>query len=426
MQNFRVNITKGLKKAKHRDGRITFHKRYLVHYNDPSTGKRVEHRFKTLKEAEAEQNALIRNWENLARRKNQPPTLKEAVEYWLKSRENVISSHAHHAYKQVAFDYILGPSFLGTSHQRRQYGMTGELPQDVQLIPMLGTQTRIDQITTSQIRTWYLKVLEITTPYVAKSAMKYLSSVFRLIEEDFELRLARMPSRPGPSYRRKKRTLLSEAQIKLILEEAQRDKKWGAYYAFLILTGVRPSEMLGMLWENLDLDKRRIYIHGTQDINGRLKEFTKTDAGMREVPMNTLLRDMLLEWRERYPRFEGKPDRVFPAQAHESGWGAKPMPNSDHGLTVNNFRNRVWYPLLKRLGLPQISLYAVRHMAISYLQAQGVEIGLVAKIAGHSSPQITLQYYTHAVREYEGVMDELNAAYGLEERTPTKEMEVQI
>ena len=70
--------------------------------------------------------------------------------------------------------------------------------------------------------------------------------------------------------------------------------------------------------------------------------------------------------------------------------------------------------MLKRLGLPQIPPYAARHMVISFLQAQGVEIGLVAKIAGHASPQITLQYYTHAIREHDGMMDELNAAYGLD------------
>ena len=49
----------------------------------------------------------------------------------------------------------------------------------------------------------------------------------------------------------------------------------------------------------------------------------------------------------------------------------------------------------KRLGIPRIAIYATRHMAISHLQSQGVEIGTVAKIAGHASPQVTLQYYTN-------------------------------
>ena len=81
---------------------------------------------------------------------------------------------------------------------------------------------------------------------------------------------------------------------------------------------------------------------------------------------------------------------------------------------------RVWYPLFERLKLPRVSIYAARHMALSHLQSKGVEIGLVAKLAGHSSPRITLQYYTHAVSEYDGVMDKLNEAYGLAEK-PSQE-----
>lgn len=100
--------------------------------------------------------------------------------------------------------------------------------------------------------------------------------------------------------------------------------------------------------------------------------------------------------------------------------------HKDGRLLLNNFRNRVWYPLLDRLELPRVSLYAARHMVISYLQAQGVEIGVVAKIAGHSSPQITLQYYTHAVQEYDDVMDKLDAAYALEDRSSIEASQVQI
>lgn len=96
-------------------------------------------------------------------------------------------------------------------------------------------------------------------------------------------------------YRRKKRELLSEDQVKLIFDEAQRDNKWGVYYLFPFLTGVRPSEMLGLTWKNVDLAKDRVYICMTQDLDGSLKKFTKTDAGMREIPLKALLRNILLE-----------------------------------------------------------------------------------------------------------------------------------
>lgn len=225
-----------------------------------------------------------------------------------------------------------------------------------------------------------------------------------------------MPSRPGPVHRRKTRKLLTEEQVRLVLEEAQRDKKWGVYYAFLFLTGVRPSEMLGLLWEDVDLNAGRVLICRTQYNDGTLKETPKTEAGVRQIPLNTNLLIMLREWKEHCPRLNGQLYRVFPAQGNEHGKGRSPKAESDGGILLSNFRNRIWYPLFDRLGLPRITMYAARHMVLSYLQAQGVEIGLVAKIAGHSSPQITLQYYTHAVSECEGMMDTLDEAYRLEDR----------
>ncbi len=414
MQNFRTNITKGKAKARHRDGRVTEHDRYFLHYNDPATGKRVQKRFKTRKEAEAAQNELIKKSDELARQIGETPTVQEAVDYWLKSKKGTVTNHTYKNYTQLARDWIVGPAFVGSQRDRRQYGMTGRKPPGVKFVAMFGPDVKVDEIKTAQIRMWFLQVRELSTPYVAKCAKKALSSIFRLIEEDFDIRLARMPTRAGPAYRRQQRQLLTEAQAKRVLEAAQRDRKWGVYYAFAFLTGTRPNEQLGLLWEDVDLVKGRVRIHRSQHPDGTLKPFTKTDAGMREIPLNSLLLEMLKDWRARCPRHKGKLHRVFPAQGSETNMGGPPGENSDGGLSLYNYRNRVWYPMLKRLGLPQIPPYAARHMAISFLQAQGVEIGLVAKIAGHANPQVTLQYYTHAIREHDGMMDKLNIAYGVQ------------
>lgn len=415
MQNIRTNITKGKVKARHRDGTISVHDRYLLHYKDPATGKRRVVRFKTRKEAEAAQNNLIRNAEELSRRHSTPPTLREAVEYWLRSKEGVVAAHTFSSYQQLARQWIIGPAYDCTPAERRQIGMTGKAPKHIAKVPMLGANRPIDEIRTAEIRMWILKVIELSTPYVAKCARKALSSMFRLIEEDFDVRLARMPSRAGVVHRRRQRQLLTEEQVRMVIAEARRDRKWGVYYAFALFTGTRPNEQLGLLWEDVDLQTGIVRIHRSQQQDGSLKPFTKTDAGMREIPLNRLLLDMLREWRERCPRLHGELHRVFPAQQHETFVGRRPKETSDGGLSLNNYRNRVWYPMLKRLGLPQIPPYAARHMVISFLQAQGVEVGMVAKIAGHANPQVTLSYYTHAVRSHEGMMDELTAAYGLVE-----------
>jgi integrase len=432
LQNFRANITKRHIKQKNREGKIFEYERYILHYNDPSTGKRRMERYDTRKDAEFAQNELIKNSDAMRRRKDgKTPTLREAVDHWLQSKKLSIQRGTHHAYTQVAYDFILGPAIKGTLYQKYRYALTKKLPEGIQRVDMLGGHRKIEEITTAEIRMWCQRVLSVSSTYNAKVAKKHLSSIFRLIEEDYEIRLARMPSRPGPTHRRKTRKLLTEAQMRLVLEEAQRDKKWGVYYAFLFLTGVRPSEMLGLLWENVDLNMGRILICRTQAYDGSLKDTPKTEAGVREIPLNSKLLAMLREWREVCPRHNGELRRVFPSQPNANGIGRKVAETSEGGMSLSNFRMRVWYPLFERLSLPQVSIYAARHMVLSYLQAQGVEIGLVAKIAGHSSPQVTLQYYTHAVRECAGLMDKLNTAYALDDKSviehiSAKETQVQI
>lgn len=421
-----TNITKRRVKQKNREGKVFEYDRYFLHYKDPATGKRRMHRFETRKAAEAARNDLIKNADAMKRRTSgKTPTLKEAVEYWLKSKKGVVSDTTYSSYVRMSRDYIIGPLLKGSADERRQFGMTGKLPKGVEYITMLGADTPIDKITTSQIRMWFLLVLDHSTSYVAKCAKRDLAAIFRLIEEDFEIRLARMPSRPGPPHRRSKRILLTQEQVQLVFQEALGDPKWGLYYAFPFLTGVRPSEMLGLLWRDIDFEGNRIRICRTQNYDGSLKPFTKTDAGMREIPINSLLKDMLLRWRERCPKSpQGELHRVFPSQGFEKLDGGSVLAGGP--LSIHNYRNRVWYPVFARLGLPQIGPYAARHMAISFLQAQGIEVGLVAKIAGHANPNVTLQYYTHAVREHDEVMDELSDAYGLKNASHDTESGVQV
>ncbi|WP_433962909.1 tyrosine-type recombinase/integrase [Roseitalea porphyridii] len=54
------------------------------------------------------------------------------------------------------------------------------------------------------------------------------------------------------------------------------------------------------------------------------------------------------------------------------------------------------------MDLPYITPHAARHVFVSALQAQGVEVGPVAKLAGHANPSVTLGHYTQAVRGGDG------------------------
>ena len=152
-------------------------------------------------------------------------------------------------------------------------------------------------------------------------------------------------------------------------------------------------------------------IRRIQERDGSLTEATKTEAGVRSIPMSSTLREMLLAWRLVCPRTDSNLYRVFPGPGRLQPW---PLPRKDGGgpLLYQNFRKRFWVPALKTLKLPYVTPHAARHSFISTLQAHGVEVGLVAKLAGHANATVTLGHYTQAVRGGEDAIARLDLAYG--------------
>ena len=126
--------------------------------------------------------------------------------------------------------------------------------------------------------------------------------------------------------------------------------------------------------------------------------------------MSATLREMLLDWRVRCPRLDGELHRVFPGPGRLQPW-PKPRLGGGTALLYQNFRKRYWSAAFRRLGLPYVTPHSARHSFISTLQAQGIEVGLVAKIAGHANPTVTLGHYTQAVRGGEAAIEALDRAY---------------
>ena len=81
----------------------------------------------------------------------------------------------------------------------------------------------------------------------------------------------------------------------MVIAASRHDEDKGVYVALPFLAGTRPSEQLGLMWEDVDFDGNVIRIRRAQMRDGSLSEVTKTAAGARSIPMSPLLREMLLE-----------------------------------------------------------------------------------------------------------------------------------
>jgi integrase len=228
-------------------------------------------------------------------------------------------------------------------------------------------------------------------------------------EEEYHIRAPVFP-RMGRGSGRARKSVLQPEQVATLLAAARADLEKGVYYAFPFLTGTRPSEQLALHWEDVDFEANLIRIRRMQEKSGEIFEMTKTEAGTREIPMMPMLRAMLLDWRVRCPRKDGELQRVFPSPGVLRAW---PQPRLGGGgpLIYNNFRARYWVPALKALGLPYVTPHSARHSFISTLQAQGIEVGLVAKLAGHKNAVVTLSHYTQAMRGGDAAIEALERAY---------------
>lgn len=336
----------------------------------------------------------------------------EAMDYWLHHREFEVRNSTIKMYRQFRL-YIVGPLLVGTRVQRLNFSRRGIVPKGAVFLEMLGGR-KISELTPAIIRAWHRTLVVQVGGHSANVAKKLLRAILNLAAEDFQASLPMMPARIGRGLVRPKKQLLKPHQVGALLRAAQNDPQRGVYYAFPFLTGVRPSEQLALLWTDIDLDKRVIHIQRSQEPDGTISELTKTAAGMRDIPIAPMLHHMLAEWHKNCPLEASDGRRVFPCL----GRGATRGKTRGRPLSYHNFIHTYWRPALAALGLPMVTPHSARHAFISMLQANGIEVGLVAELAGHADPTITLEYYTQAVRDGAQAIDRLERMYRGEPDTP--------
>lgn len=409
--DFSVKLTKRTRKRKLLPGQVVLYDRYVLNYRDPGSGLRRQQFFERKKEAEARQRELQNQVaENAYVDERTVPTVAEAVSHWLADREGKVKATTLAGYKVVT-KCIVGPLLVGTRRERADFTATKAKPKNAAFLKLLG-DVKLNELTTAMIRPWHRTLVEQCGQYTANRAKAHLKSVLALAEEDFNIRAPSMPTGLSRARHKAKKAILSTADIRAIIVAARDDAEQGVYYAFPFLAGTRPSEQLGLLWEDVDFEKNVIRIRRIQERDGTFTEMTKTEAGTREIPMGAILREMLLAWRVRCPRLGKELHRVFPGPGRLQPW-PKPRLGGGKALLYQNFRRRYWEPAFERLGLPYVTPHSARHSFISTLQAQGIEVGLVAQIAGHANPTVTLGHYTQAVRGGAAAVAALDVAFSM-------------
>jgi integrase len=198
-------------------------------------------------------------------------------------------------------------------------------------------------------------------------------------------------------------------EIRAILDAAvalgATQEPWRALMVTVTFTGLRASELRGLQWSDVELDRTPALLHVRQ----RADRFAdigspKSSAGKRTVPLAPLVVNTLKEWKLACPK--GELNLVFPNQEG----GVKSLSNiTDHGLG----------PLQQAAGLctsrraPRYRIHAFRHAAASLLIAEGRSPKWIQKFMGHSSIAITFDTYGHL---FPSEKDDQEAVLGMQMR----------
>ena len=403
-----IALTRRLRRRKLKGGSTVEQVRFVLNWRDPRSGERHQRFFERQRDAQERRAELVAAFDRGAySSSNRTVTVADAVAAWLETKRGVVRPITFASY-QFEVGYIVGPLLPREARRAIVRSGVGARPK-AKPIPLLGP-IKIVELTPRRIRAWHKLVSEEVSVYSANKALIKLKAALALAAEDHEFRPPAMPTELRRQRDRARKVVLTPDEVARLLAAARDDLDKGVYYAAPFLMGTRPSEQLGLMWDDVDFEANLIRIRRIQLRYGALSEFTKTEAGRREIPMSPMLREMLVAWRLRCPRKEGKLERVFPAPGVPRAW---PLPREGGGgpLVYGSFRKRYWAPMLRRLGLPAVTPHSARHSFISTLQAQGVEVGLVAKLAGHKSAVVTLSHYTHAMRGGEDAVKTLDRAY---------------
>jgi integrase len=164
-------------------------------------------------------------------------------------------------------------------------------------------------------------------------------------------------------------------------------------YAILLLSlmGLRPAEVAGMRWEDIDLQAGTLSVLNTRTMLGNLvvlEKDTKTTSGERTLPLPQEVWDALKrlkrqQSKERLAAGEGYTDSSY-VYVDELG-----VPCSTRDL------REYAYKLMAKLELRRVRLYDARHSVLTLLAVSGVADTILAAWAGHTNAAFTKARYVH-------------------------------
>ena len=349
---------------KRKDGR--WEGRYTAGH-DPETGKAIYKNVlgRTQAEAKAKLKAAIEETKSLDVTKAGKYTVGAWMDEWFENYARIkVRPSSHQTYRGYIDNHIK-PN-IGKIPLEKLTSL--ELQK---LYKKLLTSGRIDRVESKR----QPKGLSAKT---VRNIHQIIASAMKLAKEQ---RLITTDPTEGcalPKLEHREMKTLPVEQLTSFLREAKDSGVFEMYYVELA-TGLRRGELLGLKWEDIDLE------HGNLRVK---RQIARIDGEIVEAPLKT---------KNAYRTLPLAEDTIQVLQQQRKKTGSSPwvFPSTSGGPISPDSVLHMLHRVLKRAGLPRVRFHDLRHTFATLALQNGVDIKTVSGMLGHFSAGFTLDTYAH-------------------------------
>lgn len=334
---------------------------------DPVTNKRRQKTvsgFKTKKEAEKACAALITEIERSEYVAPSKKTVADFMKDWLAGKELSVKKQTYATY----YDHIR-----------------------LHINPALG-KYELMKLSREQVLAFYKK-LKNEKQLSDRTLLDIHNLLKQTLSQALEWQLIRrnvMNTIDTPKVAKKEFKVWSLEECGLLLSKSKLDRLHIAFILALT-TGMRQGEVLGLRWQDIDMETGLISITQILDHKGKAFQVgAKTNAGSRLISIDE---NTVNELKKHKKTILAEKLRLGPAY-------------TDHDLVIPtsigtplNPRNllRTFYRLIEASGVPKIAFHDLRHTHATLLLSQGINPKIVSERLGHANIKVTLDTYSHVL-----------------------------
>ena len=218
-----------------------------------------------------------------------------------------------------------------------------------------------------------------------------------------------------------KKVALERDVQKIFLRYAE-GQSYENQYRFILQTGLRTGELVGLKWEDIDFSTAQLHVRRT--IN-RLAKYEahdgenkteivfgtpKTKNSRRTIPLTRTMADELTRWKQQQAQ-----DKIRAGDKY-----------TDYGFIVTNefghyFEQKTFKDyydrMLKDADIGHFTFHALRHTFATRALERGMDYKTLSAILGHYSVAFTMDTYVHSMDEHKRhEMDKMNDMFGVQYR----------